>query len=453
MEFNTPRVLIAGTQSGSGKTTITCTILQMLVNQKIKTASFKCGPDYIDPMFHSKVIGTKSRNLDAFFCEDNTIKYLLAENARGCDMAIVEGVMGFYDGLNLDTTKASSYETAKIISAPVILTVNCSGMASSALAIIKGFKEFKRDSNIKGVILNNMTQNTFNAIKEQIEVYFKGEIKVIGFLPKLKETLTFKSRHLGLVTADEIADLQDNLKELAEIASETIDIEQLVLLAKTAPAISFEEIQIPNKEKIKLGVAQDSACCFYYKDNLDLLEKMGAEIVYFSPLEDKNLPDGISGLYIGGGYPELYLDKLSQNIQMKASVLCAIKSGMPCIAECGGFMYLTDSIDKIPMVGAIKSDCYGKGKLSHFGYVTITAKKDNLLCKNAEMIKAHEFHYYDSTYGGEDFFIEKQNGQSWQGVFAQENIYAGYPHIHFFQNIKIAENFYDKCIERKNKNA
>lgn len=453
MTKNIPRILIAGTQSGSGKTTITCAVLQLLVNKGLKAASFKCGPDYIDPMFHSKVIGTKSRNLDGFFCEDNTIKYLLANSSIDCDISVIEGVMGFYDGLNLNTTKASSYDIARITDTPVILAVNCSGMAGSALAVIKGFKELKPDSNIKGVILNNMTKNTFMAVKTQIEEYFKGEILVIGYLPKLKETLTFKSRHLGLVTANEIANLKENLQELAQLASETIDVDQLMILANSAPPVVFEKIIVPQKSSVKIGVALDNSCCFYYGDNLDLLEKMGAKLEYFSPINDEKLPEGIQGLYIGGGYPELYLEKLSQNATMKKSIKNAINSGMPTIAECGGFMYLSSAIENVAMVGAINTTCHNTGKLSRFGYVTLTAQRDNMLCKKGESIKAHEFHYYDSQDCGRDFLVEKQNGQSWQGVFSEENLYAGYPHIHFFQNIKIAENFYDRCIERDEKNA
>ncbi|MEG1801046.1 MAG: cobyrinate a,c-diamide synthase [Oscillospiraceae bacterium] len=453
MNINIPRVLIAGTQSGSGKTTVTCAVLQLLLNKNLKAASFKCGPDYIDPMFHSKVIGAKSRNLDAFFCGDDTIKYLLGTNSEHCDISIIEGVMGFYDGLNLNTDKASSYDLAKITATPVILTVNCKGLANSAIAIIKGFKELKSDSNIKGVILNNITQNTFQSVKSHIEEYFKGEIEVIGYLPRLPEELVLKSRHLGLVTANEVANLKENMQKLAEIARETIDIDALVALARTALPLSFTPLSIKKKQTVKIGVALDKACCFYYSDNLDLLQKMGAELVFFSPLEDKQLPNGIHGLYIGGGYPELYLEKLSKNETLKTDLKNAIDGKIPLVAECGGFMYLTKAIDTKPMVGAISADCYNTNHLSHFGYVTMTAAAENPFCQIGQQIKAHEFHYYDSTDNGGGFEIAKQNGSCWQGVFTNKNQYAGYPHIHFFQDIRLAESFYDRCVERKNQNA
>ena len=449
-KVNIPRIVIAGTQSGCGKTTITCAVLKLLVDKGLKTASFKCGPDYIDPMFHSEIIGSKSSNLDAFFCDEKTIRHLFCTNSSRCDIAVTEGVMGFYDGLAFDCDRASTYQLAKIIKAPVILTINCKGLANSVLAVIKGFKELKQDSNIKGVILNNTTNVTYIQLKKMIEDEFFGEVKVLGYLPKLKEELTFKSRHLGLVTAMEIADIKQNLQNLADIASTTIDLDGIIKLANSCDDIAFNAVKVDvHKEKIKIAVAKDKAFCFYYSDNLRLLEEMGAQICFFSPIDDAALPQNIDGIYLGGGYPELYLNSLTNNKSMLTSIKAAIGAGTPCIAECGGYMYLTESIDGVPMVGALAGKCYKTDRLSNFGYVNITANHNNIFCKKGQAIKAHEFHYYHSDIKGESFAITKESGASWYGVFADNNLYAGFPHMHFYSNLQFAQNFYNRCAERK----
>lgn len=447
---NTPRILIAGTSSGCGKTTITCALLQALVNRGIKTASFKCGPDYIDPMFHGEIIGVKSSNLDAFFCDDNLIKYLLDKNSSNCEISIIEGVMGFYDGQNLNTTKASSYDLAKITDTSVVLTVNCKGMANSAIALIKGFVEYRSDSNIVGVILNNISKTTYEAVKTSIENEFNGNVKVLGYLPKLPDDLIFGSRHLGLVTSDEIKDIRKKLNDLADIAEETVDIDKIIKIANDAAAIDFKRPEIKlHDNKIKIAVAYDRAFCFYYRDNIELLEEMGAELVYFSPVNDKELPCDIDGLYIGGGYPELYLKELSSNHSMLDSIRTALENKTPCISECGGFMYLSNAIEGSKMLGFLQGEAINTKKLSRFGYISLIANEDNMLCKKGESIKAHEFHYYDSTHCGSSYTAVKGNGKSWDCVIATDNLYAGYPHLHFYSNLEFAENFYKKCEENK----
>ena len=448
---STPRILIGGTSSGCGKTTITCALLQALVNRGLKTASFKCGPDYIDPMFHGEIIGAKSSNLDAFFCDDDTIRYLLHKNSINCDISVIEGVMGFYDGINLNTTKASTYDVSIKTSTPVILTVNCKGMANSAVALIKGFAEYKKDSNIVGVILNNITKSTFEAVKVSIENEFNKSIKVLGYLPKLSEDLVFGSRHLGLVTSDEINDIKEKLNKLANIVENTIDIDKIFEIANNALGIEFKCPDIKHHSKrIRIAVAYDRACCFYYRDNLELLEEMGAELVYFSPIHDKKLPDNIDGLYIGGGYPELHCVELSSNYSMLNSIKTALENKMPCIAECGGFMYLSQTIDDYKMVGFLEGKSKNTEKLSRFGYVTLIANEDNMLCKKCESIKAHEFHYYDSTECGNSYTAIKESGKSWDCVIATDSLYAGYPHLHFYSNLKLVENFYKNAMKWRN---
>lgn len=436
--------MIAGTGSGCGKTTITCGILRGLINKGLKVASFKCGPDYIDPMFHSEVTGAKSRNLDMLMCGENTVKQLYSENSKGADISIVEGVMGFYDGLGVNNTDYSSNDLSNKTSTPVILVVNCKGMALSVAAFIKGFLEFS-NNDIQGVILNGINVGMYHMYKEIIEKH--NDIKVLGFMPNLPEA-TIESRHLGLVTASEIDDLRTKIDILAENAAKYIDLDALLAIASTAPEIHYEQYTVDNIGHTKIAIARDKAFCFYYEDSINLLRKMGAEILPFSPLNDMVLPDDIDGIILGGGYPELYLDKLSKNSSMLDSIRNAIKKQVPVYAECGGFMYLGSSIDGQKMVNAINSNSMLTDRLQNFGYIRLTADQDTLLCKKGESINAHEFHYSKSDYDGDSVTATKiSTGKERACIFASENIFAGYPHLHLWGNIDFAKTFVKKCIE------
>ena len=338
MEQKLPRLVIAGTNSGCGKTTVTCAVLQALVNRGLSVAAAKCGPDYIDPMFHSRIIGAKSANLDPFFFDEATLRYLLAQNAAGCAVTIIEGVMGYYDGLGLTTTRASTWETAQKTASPTILVVNARGAALSVLAAVQGFLQFQPQSGICGVILNGCTAMSYAPLAEELEARFG--IKACGYLPRLP-ACTLESRHLGLVTAAEVADLREKLQRLAAQAEMSIDLDLLLRLANEAPPLAVCPPPLPEAgESIRIGVARDRAFCFYYEDSLALLSSLGAELVPFSPLEDPVLPEGLHGLYLGGGYPELSAAQLSENASMRESVRAAVQKGVPCIAECGGFLYL-----------------------------------------------------------------------------------------------------------------
>ena len=446
--MKTPRLLLAGTSSGCGKTTVTCAILQALVNRGLKVGAFKCGPDYIDPMFHSRIIGAKSANLDLHFFSENTLKYLLQKNAADRDVSIIEGVMGYYDGLGLTTTRASSYEVAKVTDSPVVLVVNAKGASLSVLATVQGFLTFCPDSHIRGVILNQCTAMTYKALAKAIED--KLGIRVLGYLPKLADC-ALESRHLGLVTAAEITDLKEKLQNLANQAEKTIDLEGLLTLAKEAPPIACDPIALPKLEPVRIAVAKDNAFCFYYADSLEALEEMGAEIIEFSPIHQKKLPENIHGLYLGGGYPELYARQLSENKTMLESIRNALQKGLPCIAECGGFMYLTEAIGEYPMVGFLPGNCFDNGKLTRFGYVTLRAGMDNMLCKAGEQIPAHEFHHWDCTQPGSGFTATKPTGKSWDCVAATDTLYAGYPHFHFYANPAFLKGFYDTCLKEKHR--
>ena len=285
-ECTTPRFLLAAPQSGSGKTTVTCAILRALLHKKLKVAAFKSGPDYIDPMFHSLVIGAESRNLDLFLAGRENIKRLFAKNAAGKDIAVLEGAMGFYDGLGR-TAEDSAYDVARTVKAPVILILNAKGAALSLAAQIKGFKTFRPDSNIQGVILNNVRKMSYLYYKEVLEQ--EAETKLLGFLPPL-EDCSFASRHLGLVTAGEIQDLDVIVEKLAAAAEASLDFEGLFTIAQTAAPLPYEPLVLPEPKPCRIAVAWDKAFCFYYQDALDLLTSLGATIIKFSPLTDKTLP-------------------------------------------------------------------------------------------------------------------------------------------------------------------
>lgn len=449
MKSKAPRIMISAVSSNSGKTTVTSAILKAFVMRGKKVSAFKAGPDYIDPMFHSKVIKIPSRNLDKFMAGENNCRYIMGKNSMSMDISIIEGVMGYYDGIGYGTS-CSSYELAAVLDCPVVLVINPSGIAASVCAIIEGFKNFREKSNIRGVILNNVSNTMFEYYKKIIES--NTDVRVYGYMPHLAGC-KLESRHLGLVTAEEIGNLESIVEELGEQADISIDLEGLYELAESSDFIEYDEPTINYLGKTKIAVACDKAFCFYYQDNLDLLEEMGAEIVRFSPLRDRDLPKGIGGLYIGGGYPELYMEELSENKTMLADIKEKISAGLPAFAECGGYMYLMDSFtgndDKIySMVGAIEGNSYMTGSLRRFGYISLTSQNSNLMCGVGESINGHEFHYSDSTNTGDSFLAAKpESDKSWNAVIADDTKFMGYPHINFMGNIRFAENFIKKSIE------
>ena len=425
MQRDVPRLVLAGTNSGCGKTTITCAVLQALISRGLRVGAAKCGPDYIDPMFHSRVIGAKSSNLDSFFFDRDTMRYLLAHNGQDCDITVIEGVMGYYDGLGLTSTRASTYETARETESPVVLVVNARGAALSVVAAVRGFLDFAPDNNVQGVILNGCSAMSYGALARELES--RLGVRACGYLPRLPEC-ALESRHLGLVTADEVEDLREKLRQLAEAAEKTLELDALLEIAP-----------------VRIGVARVRAFCFYYEDSLDLLRQLGAELIPFSPLADEKLPDGVQGLYLCGGYPELYAAQLEKNHALRRQIRDAVHTGMPCIAECGGFMYLTESIAGRAMVGALPGDCFDTGKLTRFGYITATARENNLLCRAGEQVPMHEFHHWDTPQPGDAFGAEKPSGKQWRCAYATDTLYAGFPHFHFYAKPVMAQRFLAAC--------
>ncbi len=483
-----PRILLAAGASGSGKTLITCGLLQALRDRGLCVSSFKCGPDYIDPMFHARVIGSKARNLDTFFTDEETTRYLFAKGAEGTDVSVLEGVMGYYDGLGGVSARASSYELACVTDTPAVLIVNCRGMSLSLLAYVKGFLEFREDSHIRGVILNQCSARMYPAMKDLLETELG--VRVYGYVPQLPE-LQFKSRHLGLVTPDEVEGLRENLRKLGQTLEQTLEVDGLLELAQTAPDIGGRRPRIaavsrqhgePDGRESALrvardteaagqhgepdgresvlriaaapvvAVARDEAFCFLYEENLDLLRELGAEVKFFSPLRDERLPRA-DGLLLYGGYPELYARQLSGNCSMRESIRDALRQGLPCMAECGGFLYLQEELEDLEgnsyaMVGALPGRSFYTKKLSRFGYVTLRAAKEQMLGTDVGEIRAHEFHYYDSTVCGDAFRAQKAlRPDGWDCMQGNASCVAGYPHLYYYSNPNVALRFLERCAQ------
>lgn len=440
MEKNLPRLLISGTNSGCGKTTIFCSVLQALKNRRLNVAAFKCGPDYIDPMFHAEILQAPSSNLDPYFCAD-WLPYVMAENAG--EVSLAEGAMGYYDGLGF-TSEYSAYDVACRLNMPTVLVIDAKGSANSVLAIMQGFLNFKKKSRICGFILNRVTEKTYRGICAN---WKDMRAKLYGYFPSLPANYVLESRHLGLVTAAEVLCIREMMQYLAEQAEKTIDLDGLVDLAQGAKPLSCKIPRIPKLEPIRIAVAKDEAFCFYYKENLTLLEKMGAEIVNFSPLHDIGLPKA-DCIYLGGGYPELYTDVLSGNAVMKESLRKAAQNRIPIFAECGGFMYLNRILEGKEMAGVLSGECTNKNKPVRFGYVELEAKRDCLIAEKGDKLRAHEFHYYDCTQNG-NAFSAKRKDETYDCEIAGEYFAAGFPHVHFFSNLRCAERFYRQCLKRK----
>ncbi|WP_125114787.1 cobyrinate a,c-diamide synthase [Agathobaculum sp. Marseille-P7918] len=445
MQNSAPRLLLAGTGSGCGKTTVTTALLRALQRRGVPLAAFKCGPDYIDPMFHTEALGVPSRNLDLFFVDETEVRGQLARHVPADGVGIIEGVMGFYDGVSGNTDIASAAHLARATDTPSVLIARPRGQSLSLAAEIKGFREFAPNT-LAGVILNGVSAGMYpfyRAIAEQ------AGLPVFGFVPPVPES-EIPDRHLGLVTATEIGDLPDKLDRLADAAETGLDLDGLLALARTAPPLADQSAPLVPvvDQPVRIAVARDKAFCFYYADNLDVLRALGAELVPFSPLTDRALPERIDGLYLGGGYPEVHKAQLAANRTMRDSIHNAVLGGLPTIAECGGFLYLHRTLDGAEMAGVLDADAKLTKKLQPFGYVTLTARRDNLLCRAGGQIRAHEFHYAVSTDEGADFDAQKPNGRAWACVHATDTLYAGFPHLYFRSNPAFAENFVRRAARK-----
>ncbi len=447
-----PRFVLAAPASGSGKTMITCGLLQALRQRGLRVSSFKCGPDYIDPMFHEKVLGTKSANLDLFFAEPETMKRLFLRDGEGTDISVVEGVMGYYDGLSAASSEASTYEVARALQAPTALIINARGQSLSAVAALEGFLRFQPESGIRGVLFNQMSPHVYEALKPEVEAL---GVRPLGYVPKASE-LVVESRHLGLVTPDEIADLTERLCKLAELLEKTVDIDALLALADEAPELeAAARAPLPRVPETRIAVARDEAFCFLYRDNLALLEELGAQLAFFSPIHDESLPEGAQGLLLCGGYPELYAKELSGNERMRRQIAEAIRGGMPCLAECGGFLYLHRELEDMegafyPMTGVLDARAWRTSKLGRFGYITLSSDRDDGLLRANEPIRAHEFHYYESEACGEAMrAVKPVTGRSWRCMHASGTLLAGFPHLFYESDPLLPLRFLQRCAGKE----
>lgn len=440
------KMMIAAPASGSGKTAITCGMLALLKQMNMKVCAFKCGPDYIDPMFHRSVLGVQSCNLDLFMSSESCVKTQYERYSAGHDAAVFEGVMGYYDGVGGITTKASAWHLADVIDIPVILVIRPKGASLTLASQIKGICTMRSAHHIAGVIFNECSQMLYDLLAETVE--HESGIPVLGYMPHMEEA-AFESRHLGLYTAGEISELSERIDKIAVQLGESVDIKRLLKLCDVRNSIS-EQHETACKtacENVRIAVAKDEAFCFIYRENIDSLQDAGAQIVYFSPLHDTKLPEDIEGIYIPGGYPELYAEKLSQNTEMRKSVCESVLSGMPTVAECGGFMYLGQEIQgsdgrSYLMAGALDGISRKREKLVRFGYTMLNASDDSMLFRAGEKIPAHEFHYWDSTDNGHALqAVKPVTGRTWHCGIVSDTMYAGFPHLYFAGSPQIAERF------------
>ena len=461
-----PRIMLAAPKSGSGKTLLTCGLLEVLRRRGLNPIACKCGPDYIDPMFHRYVLGIPGRNLDSFFLPAEGVRKVLVDAVREeqAGIAVLEGVMGYYDGLGGTETSASSWEIAEITDTPAILVLDCKGASLSVAAMASGFLHFRKKSHIAGVILNRVSSMYYERLAAAVEE--ASGLPVLGYLPESEE-YRMESRHLGLFLPGEIDRLRERIGRLADQMEKSIAVERVLEVAGMLP------LRIENKEKekaenesmeaesiakfpacqeqkvtsrVRIGVARDEAFCFYYQENFRLLEQMGAELVYFSPLRDKKIPNRVDGLLFGGGYPENYARELAKNAAMRESIRRSIAAGMPFLAECGGFLYLHRTLEGSDgkhweMAGVYPFDAYRTNRLRRFGYV-------RLLTSSGQEIHGHEFHYWESEDPGTDWEAVKPTGnRSWRCIHEKGGQIGGFPHLYYASCPDFLRKWLDVCAK------
>lgn len=432
-----PRILLAAPGSGSGKTLLTTGLLTLFQNRGIRCRSFKCGPDYIDPMFHKYVLGIDSCNLDSFFLSQEELRALFRKRAADAELSILEGVMGYYDGIGGNSTAASTYEVAKITDTPVILVLDGKGSSLSLAAQVKGFLDYRKDSHICGVILNKTNKMVGERLRPEIE---KLGVRYLGAVP-VCETMDIKSRHLGLTMPQEQSELRGHLNAFAKQLEECLNVEGILELAGYSKKDEIRPIDSESEPPTRrMAVAMDEAFCFYYQENLDFLRQHGWEVVPFSPLHDVALPEQVHAILLGGGYPELYAKELSANEPMLVSIRNAHAEGIKILAECGGFLYLQEHLEdetgrSWPVAGLIHADGFRTEKLSRFGYIS-------LMQNGAVRIKGHEFHYWDSTAPGSAFRAEKpQSNRGWDCMYRTDSLLAGFPHLYYLSGPDLILSF------------
>lgn len=468
MEAKIPRLLFAAPKSGSGKTLVTCGFLEAVKKRGVFPVAFKCGPDYIDPMFHKHVLHISGTNLDSFFLEAREVRAQLFKSfslaGQGCEeergrMAVLEGVMGYYDGLGGSSMRASTYDIARITETPVILILDCKGASVSLAATAAGFLNYRKDSRIAGVIMNRVSPAVY---EKMVPLFEKLGLHVFGYLPE-KPEFYLESRHLGLLMPEETEKVKEKIEAVAGQMEKTIDLDGLLALSESASDLTCGgEVQRESrgeKEKpssilskpVRIGVARDAAFSFYYQENLELMEAFGAELVYFSPIHDAGLPKALSGILLGGGYPENFAKELSENHSMRSDIKSACAEGVPVLAECGGFLYLHKTLEgtdgkQYAMTGAVDAAAFRTGRLNRFGYVTLTSPE-------GLKIKGHEFHYWESSDPGTRYLAEKPVGdKSWRCMHQIGSLLCGFPHLYYPSNSEFIKKWLGQCARYTEKN-
>ena len=446
---NAPTCIISGTSSGSGKTTVTLGLMAAFRARGLKVQPFKCGPDFIDPGLHQLVTGTNSRNLDLWMCGETFTRATLQEHSRGADIAIIEGVMGMFDG-----GLSSSGVLTKTLGLPGILVLDVRSMAESTAAIVKGFETYLPGAAPKGVILNRIASDRhLQLIRDAIAEHCDAE--VLGYLPRTLE-FSIPSRHLGLLTGDEAPLSPSALQLLIETVTRHIDLDRILALCAPLPQTTNANAPAQPKQKqekpCRIAVARDKAFCFYYEDNFDLLRRAGAELVFFSPTTDTALPEGIDGLYLGGGYPELYAEQLSRNSAMRTAIRAWIEADGPVYAECGGFMYLTEGIVDQEgayhsMVGAFPVKARMAGKRASLGYREVRTTERSCFGPAGTILRGHEFHYSHidpmPDHIARIYAVHNGNREG----YAHRRVLGGYMHLHFGFAPQAVQEFINFCQE------
>lgn len=455
-------LMIAAMNSGAGKTSITFSIIRAMLNMGISICAYKTGPDYIDTMYHKIASKKECINLDPFFLDEEDLKMVFDLYRSKNDICIIEGAMGFYSGIYGMEPRASAYSVAKAIGAAAILIVGENDIEAIEEYI------YRYDENIvRGIIFNKIDEHRYKELKGILEA---KKIKVYGYIP-YREEFIIPSRHLGLSLPFEREDMDAAMNNLSDIVLETLDIESVLKdLEYNDVEYDIESMKYPksdmslgyprsiikhNKSEYRLAISYDKAFCFLYHDNIRLLEESGARIIFFSPLYDKRLPKDIDGLWLIGGYPEIYAKALSDNISMKLDIKKAIERKTPTVAECGGFIYLHKAVEGkdtnfYELCNVFDKKVVNTNKLSRFGYIEILAKEDNLLLSKGEMMRSHEFHYWDSEFPGSSHLATKANkSKEWECIISDKNIFAGFPHIYLRSNLNMLENFSKSCIDFK----
>ena len=432
-----PQLMAAAPASGSGKTTVVCALLRALRRRGLDPCAFKCGPDYIDPMFHRAALEVPSCNLDLYLTDPARLRQLYSAHLAGHGAAVVEAAMGYYDGAGL-TDAASGWQTADTLGLPVLLVVRPGGASLTLAAQIKGLQAFRPDSHLAAILLNGCSASYADRLAPLLER--ETGLPVVGCLPTL-EAARLPSRHLGLYTAGEIQDLSPRLDALADALEAGADLDKLLAVCRRPAPVSAPAQAAPVRARI--AVARDEAFCFCYPETLETLARAGAECVFFSPMRDAALPEA-DALYLPGGYPELYAEALSKNEPLRRAVAAAVVAGMPAVAECGGFLYLgqtlADEAGSVwPMAGVLPGDGFQAGRLVRFGYADLTAREDSLLFRAGERVPVHEFHHWDSTCPGDALEAEKPDGRRWRCGFAGPRLYAGFPHLYLAGRPRLAE--------------